>query len=720
MARSTTSFIKRSAEEGLPLNIKHSKDIPLPPSISADTFNSQGGFDPDTVVSRHYDGSVASRFKDPYWDFSALAGAHARYDKIHYPDDEKLANEVKTILKLVMITPTSHQPEFGRFRTFGSLLKRLADFCMDQKTTLIKLFNTKGGIGLAKLIKEDMPFYAQLTITISDYLYFLREKVGFEHGYKPLSNNVQARLRKVFQDYQGDRNQNPVIPGRIFKAVLDDTISAYEALLPVLDQLMAMQSEIDSHPMVGRNLCHQKDLCKKLCGTSFSQLKATYPANYDLAHKYPLARDFLNLKFNKGKAKSKDNGFDFDVLYDRSSVLEAINYIQRVCHDIIIMFTGMRPAEAELLPYFGSKETIVDGVKYWLIYGFAIKKRMSIPPFEMWVTNEYGYKVFQTAKLIADLYYTRNQRQPIKSIPDEELTPDMSPLFLRDNNEIVKQYATLKKTPCKANAYIITKADFDELKMIDPHRVWEKSPEFAVGKPFPVRLALFRRTIAFFASASGVRLVDQKNQLHHLFDSQTLYYGQGSGRANPFLQNKDSFASYFNQVKHEAEAFMFISKVIDFDGKLFGASATYAERNQAFYNTIREHDRSKTIKAFQRGELAYKETHLGGCMTTRPCKYKALGSVTACLDCKDAVIRPDKIAHAINDQAHFVDSLNPQRLEFRTEIQELVKMLEYAIKYIGNAMKDIDRRTNEYKQFSQWFKEFKRMKLHYLKKIKEL
>ena len=711
-------FIKRSTDEELLLNVKNSKGIFLP-SISADAFNTQNGFDLESVVSRHADGSIASRFKDLSWVFSALASAHAKNDTIHFPDDKELANEVKTILLLVMLTPTHQLVDLSRFWLTANCLRRLAAFCKTEKTTLKILFNTRGGINLLRLFKNEIHFYAQQMITISDYLYFMRNEVGFDHGYKPLSKNVQARLRKISQDYKADRNQNPVIPSRIFKAIFHDTISEYESLLPVLDELLAMQTEIDAHPMVGLNINLQKDRSSKFCGTNFGNLTKTFPTNYDLAKKYPLARVFLNLNFKKGTTKPQNNEFDFDVLYARSDVLLALNYIQRVCQDMMIMFTGMRPVEAVLLPYFGSKQTIVDGVRYWLIYGFAVKKRTDIPPFEMWVTNEYGYMAFQTAKRIADCYYARNQRQPIENIPDEEMTPELSPLYLRDNSQIDKRNGSVKKTPALAISHIITQADFDELKMIDPHRVWEGSPEFAIGKPFPVQLSLFRRSVAFFASASGVRLVDLKNQLHHLFDIETFYYGQGSGRANPFLRNEDSFASYFNQVKHEAEAFSFINEVINYDGKLFGASAKYAERNQAFYNTIRTEDRNETIKRFKRGELSYRETHLGGCKTITPCKHKALGSVTACLDCKDADIKPQNLTHAIKDQAHLVDGLDPQRLEFRTEIQELVKMLDFAIESISNSMESIDRRKREYKQFSQWHKEFKRMRARYLKKVDE-
>lgn len=699
------------------LSIKNPKKAPLPPSISAHTFNEQGGFDPETVVSRHADGSIASRFKDPCWDFSALGGATSKDLMLNFTVNDALDNEVKTLVLLVMLTPVSSQASVDRYFMYFSLLNRLARVCNTEEFTLKTLFSAQGGIRLLKLIKGEMPFYAQPMIIISDYLYFMGEQVGFRHGYKRLGKSLQASLRKVAQDYKLNTQQNPVIPSRILKAIYHDTISEYETLLPVLDELLAMQTEIESHAMVGLALTNQKSNCQKYCGTSFGQLKERYPTSFDLGLKYPLAREFMNNNFNCGYSVLHENGFDFDISYKRQDILNAINYIQRVCQDMIIMFTGMRPSESCLLPYFGSKETLVDGVKYWLIYGFALKKRRDVPPFEMWVTNEYGYRAFQTAKRIADLYYGRNQRQPIEGVPDGELAPELSPLCLRDNGGIDKRNDSVKKTPALTNCYVITKDDFNELKMIDPHRNWQGEPKFAIGQPFPVELQLFRRSIAFFASASGVRLVDMKNQFHHLFEGQTFYYGNGSGRANPFLKDKDSFASYFNQVKHEAEAFSFINEVINFDGKLFGASATYAERNQVFYSTIRVEDRTETVKRFKRGELSYTKTLLGGCKTLTPCKYKALGSVTACLGCKDADIQPAKLARAIKDQVEFVDGLNPDRLEFRTESQELIVMLDFAIKNVDKAMKDLDRRKDEYRQFSQWAKEFKQVRKRYLKRV---
>ena len=157
------------------------------------------------------------------------------------------------------------------------------------------------------------------------------------------------------------------------------------------------------------------------------------------------------------------------------------------------MFTGMRPVEATLLPYFGSKETVVEGVKYWLIYGFAAKKGSSIPPFEMWVTNNIGYQAFQTARRIADLYYQRNQRQPIENTPKGVLDPEMSPLFLHDNNAVATRFASPKTSPCLSNSYIITTSHYNQLKMTNTYLVWAQNPAFAAGKPVPCHLHLSRR-----------------------------------------------------------------------------------------------------------------------------------------------------------------------------------------------------------------------------------
>ena len=718
MARaSRLEFAKCGMDTQLSFNIKSNQKSLLLPIISAQTFNSKGGFDGETIISRAADGSIVSRFKDRSWDFSGLADVASRNAIMYFDHDEKLADEVKTLINLVMITPTKTQFSIDRCFVFYSLLKRIAQFSISEEATVKSLFNTKGGVRLVKLFQDEVPYSAETLATISECLKFMSLQGEFEHGYKSLSRGTLSQLNKITRAYTQGIKQSPVVPSRILKTIYIDTISEYECLQPVLNELIKMQSEIELHPMIGIASSSQKTRCQDFCGTSFGLLDVTYPTNYDLGGKYPLARDYLNNHFSSDKNTLQVDEFEFDVKYDRSAVLHAINYIQRVCQDMIILFTGMRSIEARLLPYFGSKETIVDGVKYWLIYGFAAKKRTDTPPFEMWVTNEYGYKAFQTAKRIADLHYRRNQRAPVETIPDGEFTPELSPLFLRDGGEIDKRNYSNLKTPALKNSYLMTQEDMDELKMIDPHRSWDGDPDYVVGNPFPFELRLVRRSVAFFASASGVRVVDLKNQLHHLFDSQTFYYCSGSGRANPFLKNRDSFASFFNQVKHEAEAFSFITEVINFDGKLLGVSAEYAERNDWYHTTIRGEERSETIMRIKRGEFAYTQTHVGGCKTVTPCKLRALGSLTACLSCKDAVIKPVKLTNAIKDQAQLVDGLNPDRLEFRTEIEELFIMLDYAIKNIGNAMKKLDRRKNEYKQFSQWFKEFKQMKKGYLKKL---
>jgi len=75
MARiSQRQFTKKSIESGALLGVRNPKGAPLPPEICASTFNEQGGFDSETIISRHADGVIASRFQDLVWDFSAMSG----------------------------------------------------------------------------------------------------------------------------------------------------------------------------------------------------------------------------------------------------------------------------------------------------------------------------------------------------------------------------------------------------------------------------------------------------------------------------------------------------------------------------------------------------------------------------------------------------------------------------------------------------------------------
>ena len=48
-------------------------------------------------------------------------------------------------------------------------------------------------------------------------------------------------------------------------------------------------------------------------------------------------------------------------------------------------------------------------------------------------------------------------------------------------------------------------------------------------------------------------------------------------------------------------------------------------------------DKKQVLKMFENGQLAYKQTPLGGCSRVGPCNKLGFAHVTACITCKDSI-----------------------------------------------------------------------------------
>ena len=89
--------------------------------------------------------------------------------------------------------------------------------------------------------------------------------------------------------------------------------------------------------------------------------------------------------------------------------------------------------------------------------------------------------------------------------------------------------------------------------------------------------------------------------------------------------------------------------------------------------------REVTMKRFKKGELAYKETILGGCTNQGPCDQVAVQLLrTACVsnNCKNLVGKLSKLELVIKAQEKFIENLDPNSVEFRTEARELTCLVE--------------------------------------------
>jgi len=82
-------------------------------------------------------------------------------------------------------------------------------------------------------------------------------------------------------------------------------------------------------------------------------------------------------------------------------------------------------------------------------------------------------------------------------------------------------------------------------------------------------------------------------------------------------------------------------------------------------------DVDEIMRRFRNGEMAYKETMFGGCVTTRPCDQMAMRSITACINCESAVIKLSKLRRVIGAQEHLIKTLPQDTVMYMAEKRDL-------------------------------------------------
>ncbi|MFP3569960.1 hypothetical protein [Paraburkholderia sp. SIMBA_030] len=93
------------------------------------------------------------------------------------------------------------------------------------------------------------------------------------------------------------------------------------------------------------------------------------------------------------------------------------------------------------------------------------------------------------------------------------------------------------------------------------------------------------------------------------------------------------------------------------------------------------YSREQTVRMFEKGELAYRETVLGGCASVERCKSTPLDWMRLdCLesDCRSLVIVPSKLQRVIKAQQITVEKLravDEASVEYRIEAQALQRLL---------------------------------------------
>ncbi|ANB77809.1 integrase (plasmid) [Paraburkholderia phytofirmans OLGA172] len=601
----------------------------------------------DTVVTHDKAGNAASLFGDDAWDIRAYTiGPRTHiYFRGHVPDgvsralSEATTRQWKQVMYFQMHEATDTVPVFGTLQSRSTCLKEFTFFAAERQLTLYEGLSSAAVVldyvAHAGRERKANPLHSLL-------VKLHRLGVGTTGLRVPL-----AQLHKpLFERYaqRAGSSQHPVIPTRIYQHFL----STCEHDLSVAEGVAGILSDYLAHKYAGEIPCIPDELVRI--------------AEYFACKNSPFV------------------------------VLSLVASIGALCQLVILSFTGMRAMEAETLPYDCLRETRLDGVTHYTIEGVTTKLSGGHPRRACWVTSPLAARAVRLAqRLSGEAHRAHGEQGYAESTDGSHLLFCRMGLHLkyvanRAASNVHNEIEAFRERVFPT----ITAEDIAELKRVDMHRAWEDEPKYTLGQQWPFTRHQLRRTLALFAHRSGlVTLPTLKRQLQHLTQEMSTYYARGSAFAKGFIDTDSThFAKEWAETQGLSEYLAYAEQVLFADERLFGGHAAWVQSRAVQASPVSVYSREQTVRMFGKGELAYRETVLGGCVSVEPCKSTPLDWMRLdCLEsnCRNLVVVPSKLQRVIKAQQVTVAKLravDEASVEYRIEAQTLQRLLDAQKKLI--------------------------------------
>ncbi|SFU24843.1 integrase [Paraburkholderia aspalathi] len=601
----------------------------------------------DTVVTHDKAGNAVSLFGDDAWDIRAYTiGPRTHiYFRGHLPDGVSRAlsgattRQWKQVMYFLMHEATDTVPGFGTLQSSSTCLKEFTFFAAERQLTLYEGLSS-GAVVLDYVADAGRERKAHRLHSILVKLH--RLGVGTTGLRVPLAQLHKPLLERFAQ--RAGSSQYPVIPTRIYQHFL----STCEHDLGVAEGTADILSDY---------------LAPKYAGES--------PG---------VSAELVRVAAHFG---CKDSP------YVVSSLVTSINAL---CQLVILSFTGMRAMEAENLPYDCLSETRLDGVTHYTIEGITTKLSGGRPRRACWVTSPLAARAVRLAQRLSGEAHRAHGAQGYA-----ESTDGSHLLFCRMglHYEYVANRAA-SRVYNEVEAFrervfpTITVEDIAELKRVDMHRAWEDEPKYALGQQWPFTRHQLRRSLALYAHRSGlVTLPTLKRQLQHITQEMSMYYTRGSAFAKGFIDtDRTHFAKEWAEAQGLSEYLAYAEQVLFSDERLFGGHAAWTQSRAVQASPVSVYSREQTVRMFEKGELAYRETVLGGCASVEPCRSTPLDWMRLdCLEsnCRNLIVVPSKLQRVIKAQQVTVAKLravDEASVEYRIEAQTLQRLLDAQEKLI--------------------------------------
>jgi|TARA_R100001509_G_scaffold114859_2_gene69986 integrase len=619
------------------------------------------------VVSRTADGAPLSFYGDDAWDLATYKRTPIGTGKINFSSwvgAKNRATEENILIFKWLIIIVTYMPGVDERRShitvgsivgYANMLRAILKVVEDEETKLLEVLESEKLIA-QYVTKIDAKHLKLLSALLNRIMKLGEEKTGI----KPVGRKLIASIRSLAREADSNYRQTAVIPSRIYSEVINSLISNISDIVTYQDKLLSF---LDN---TLRNRCFGRE----------SSLQRKYLPTYGRREYYP--------SFKEAAATyGLSNLFK---VYNVTSVLNLCSFIKVIQKQVKLLIhalSGMRRSEVYSLRYdcLVTDYSLSPEITY--LVGHTTKFT-SKPKLVRWIVSNQVIEGVELCKKIADVAVKAlggtsddSRRSLFTNItPSTFSRGEYDPVAISnlENSNFWKSEAweSIFK-PIKINSQ-----DRREMEFLMYGSVTLSDKAFQVGENWKLKTHQFRRSLAFYVAQSGlVSLPSLKHQLKHLTREMAIYYMQGAGSQLSFFMENDEthFIAELKKIKPMADSLAYIKEILCSDEQLYGAAGRHINRyekpNNSNVQTIDILERQSIQNRFERGEIAYSETPLGACLSSKPCDKKALRAVSACIDCEKAVIKKEELGKTITQMEKFLSTLDTTSIEYKFEFSQL-------------------------------------------------
>lgn len=609
------------------------------------------------VISRDRYGRTLSVYSDDIWNFTPYSYNGLTKYNIYFRRElscETTITQFKRLFFLIMVRgywKTNTGFSVGTLFYLANFIYTLSIFAQKKQKTLFNLLSSP--LDIRNFILEfcDKSQNAQYLSTL---LHFLQRNNNNITGvmYKVDEENYKL-LSKIINHRKSITKQTEVIP----LSILTNSIKKRWEQINEIDKYINDISEFI------KNCINNKYFAcsKKFQGTDYLE-------NEDCVFwEESIEKNNLVKLFKKYKVT------------DKHKLKRFIKEIQGTCYHLILAYTGMRRLEALSLKENCLK--LIENKKQARLIGITTKFESS-PKEVSWVTTFEMEKVIPildklSKALSIKLYFEKNERFLFISTSNLTSKPLKEPII------ISAPYLGNDTLPIDKELITINEEHIKELEQIEFNRDWRNDENFKIGQPWHFKNHQYRRSLAVYSIQSNiVSLGSLQKQFKHLFREMSYYYQKGSVNAKNIITiNQNHISKTIDNLKPEIEAITYIKDILFSEEALFGTHGNIVNNiKKSKYNNdnlLILEDRQKTINDFKNGHISWKETMLGGCIQVEPCESRLTRSLIACISCNNAIHKISKLEKSIKLLEKYICELDPFSIEYRTEKDDLNKLIEY-------------------------------------------